>query len=275
MRLFDERYKRTTWPYGSAVWGKKEWVCPDVADDTHRVDGRGRHQPVLGRALRPRGRPRGSVGQAVRQLPHRVVQGPRDDGAGVDRPGDDAARRRHSGRRVRLDRRHLGLAGRLRRGRRHPGHRHPAAWQGIDRPARAAARERRHRPRPGHGLRRLHGHRQAPGDRGGHLPGQLDEQRPPRGTEDGRHRDRAAVRLGGPRLRDHPGRQPRQRERARGRVRHDGGPRRHGPAAAASSLRRPRRRTRSTAPFGTTGPSSRCGPRPPRRPPSRSGIRSR
>ncbi|MCY3846999.1 MAG: pyridoxal-phosphate dependent enzyme, partial [Acidobacteria bacterium] len=33
MRLFDERYKRTTWPYGSAVWGKKEWVCPDVADD--------------------------------------------------------------------------------------------------------------------------------------------------------------------------------------------------------------------------------------------------
>ena len=28
MRLFDERYKRTTWPYGSSVWGKKEWVCP-------------------------------------------------------------------------------------------------------------------------------------------------------------------------------------------------------------------------------------------------------
>ena len=33
MRLFDERYKRTTWPYGSSVWGKKEWVCPDVDDD--------------------------------------------------------------------------------------------------------------------------------------------------------------------------------------------------------------------------------------------------
>ena len=33
MRLFDERYKRTTWPYGSAVWGKKEWVCPLVEDD--------------------------------------------------------------------------------------------------------------------------------------------------------------------------------------------------------------------------------------------------
>jgi threonine synthase len=33
MRLFDERYKRTTWPYGSAVWGKKEWVAPHVRDD--------------------------------------------------------------------------------------------------------------------------------------------------------------------------------------------------------------------------------------------------
>ena len=33
MRLFDDRYKRTTWPYGSSVWGKKEWVCPAVHDD--------------------------------------------------------------------------------------------------------------------------------------------------------------------------------------------------------------------------------------------------
>ena len=33
MKLFDERYKRTTWPYGSGVWGKKEWVAPHVADD--------------------------------------------------------------------------------------------------------------------------------------------------------------------------------------------------------------------------------------------------
>ena len=32
MKLFDERYKRTTWPFGSAVWGKKEWVCPSVRD---------------------------------------------------------------------------------------------------------------------------------------------------------------------------------------------------------------------------------------------------
>ena len=31
--LFDARYKRTTWPFGSGVWGKKEWVAPSVPDD--------------------------------------------------------------------------------------------------------------------------------------------------------------------------------------------------------------------------------------------------
>jgi threonine synthase len=33
MRLFDDRYKRTSWPYGSGVWGKKEWICPEVRDE--------------------------------------------------------------------------------------------------------------------------------------------------------------------------------------------------------------------------------------------------
>src|SRR5438874_2417099 len=32
-KLFDDRYKRTEWPYGSAVWGKKEWVCPGVRNE--------------------------------------------------------------------------------------------------------------------------------------------------------------------------------------------------------------------------------------------------
>lgn len=32
-RTFDARYKRTTWPYGSGVWGKKEWVAPHVSED--------------------------------------------------------------------------------------------------------------------------------------------------------------------------------------------------------------------------------------------------
>ena len=30
--LFDSRYKRTAWPYGSSVWGKKEWVAPSIRD---------------------------------------------------------------------------------------------------------------------------------------------------------------------------------------------------------------------------------------------------
>ena len=33
IRLFDERYLRTQWPYGSGVWGKKEWVQPHVRDE--------------------------------------------------------------------------------------------------------------------------------------------------------------------------------------------------------------------------------------------------
>lgn len=32
-RLFDRRYMRTNWPYGSSVWGKKELVCPNVQDE--------------------------------------------------------------------------------------------------------------------------------------------------------------------------------------------------------------------------------------------------
>jgi threonine synthase len=31
--IFDDRYKGTKWPYGSGVWGKREWVMPNVADD--------------------------------------------------------------------------------------------------------------------------------------------------------------------------------------------------------------------------------------------------
>jgi threonine synthase len=28
--LFDARYMRTNYPYGSAIWGKMEWVCPTI-----------------------------------------------------------------------------------------------------------------------------------------------------------------------------------------------------------------------------------------------------
>ena len=33
MRLFDERYMRTNFPYGSGVWGKKELVYPTIVDE--------------------------------------------------------------------------------------------------------------------------------------------------------------------------------------------------------------------------------------------------
>jgi len=33
MRLFEERYRGHVWPFGSGVWGKKEWVMPEMPDD--------------------------------------------------------------------------------------------------------------------------------------------------------------------------------------------------------------------------------------------------
>jgi threonine synthase len=33
MKLFEDRYKSTEWPYGSGVWGKKEWVLPKIHND--------------------------------------------------------------------------------------------------------------------------------------------------------------------------------------------------------------------------------------------------
>ena len=31
--LFDQRWMKTSWPYGSGVWGKREWVLPMVPDE--------------------------------------------------------------------------------------------------------------------------------------------------------------------------------------------------------------------------------------------------
>ncbi|MBF0273729.1 MAG: threonine synthase [Nitrospinae bacterium] len=30
--LFDNRLRENQWPYGSSIWGKKEWVCPEIDD---------------------------------------------------------------------------------------------------------------------------------------------------------------------------------------------------------------------------------------------------
>src|ERR1041385_955311 len=33
MKLFADRYKSNEWPFGSGVWGKKEWILPEIDDD--------------------------------------------------------------------------------------------------------------------------------------------------------------------------------------------------------------------------------------------------
>src|SRR3989440_3059188 len=32
-KLFEDRYKSNQWPYGSGVWGKKEWILPEIANE--------------------------------------------------------------------------------------------------------------------------------------------------------------------------------------------------------------------------------------------------
>jgi threonine synthase len=32
-QLFETRYKSNEWPYGSGVWGKKEWILPQIKDE--------------------------------------------------------------------------------------------------------------------------------------------------------------------------------------------------------------------------------------------------
>jgi threonine synthase len=33
IKLFEDRYKANEWPYGSGVWGKKEWVLPEIGNE--------------------------------------------------------------------------------------------------------------------------------------------------------------------------------------------------------------------------------------------------
>ena len=121
IRLFDDRYKRTAWPYGSGVWGKKEWVAPQLDDDNVVSPGRGRHQPVLGRALSAASSASTICGSScaatatpaaskisgmtvlVSVVKQMIAHGTADPGG-----------------RVRVDRRHLGQPGRLLRGGGHP-----------------------------------------------------------------------------------------------------------------------------------------------------------
>jgi threonine synthase len=41
IKLFEDRWMRTQWPYGSGVWGKREWVAPEVSDESIVSTGEG------------------------------------------------------------------------------------------------------------------------------------------------------------------------------------------------------------------------------------------
>ena len=98
MRLFDDRYKRTAWPYGSGRLGQEGMGLPGRPRRERGVDGRRGHQHLLGGALRARARRRGPVGEDVRQLAHRILQGSRHDRAGLGGQADDRRRRAASAR---------------------------------------------------------------------------------------------------------------------------------------------------------------------------------
>ena len=119
MRLFDDRYMTTQFPYGSGVWGKKEWVYPQIDDANIVSTYEGGSNLFQGHTLRGDDRRPGPLDQAVRQQSHRVVQGPRHDGARLGRPADDPRGRGHPRGDLRLHRRHLR---RRRRLLRHGGH---------------------------------------------------------------------------------------------------------------------------------------------------------
>ena len=192
----------------------------------------------------------------VRQLAHRVVQGPGHDRAGVGGQADD--RRRQADPAVACASTgdtsaslaaYAAAAGIramviLPRGKVSTAQLVQPLANGAQR---AGARRR---------LRRLHGDRAAPGRGGRRVPREQHELAARRGPEDRRHRDRAAVRLGSARLDHHPRRQPRQRQRAGRRLQHDARAGADVRSGRASASRRPRPPTRSTSPTRTASSSS-------------------
>ena len=92
MRLFDDRYKTGQWPYGSGIWGKKEWVLPEIADENIVSLYEGGTNLFWTKRLGEGPRPARPLGQAVRKQPHRLLQGPGDDGARLPGEADDRRR---------------------------------------------------------------------------------------------------------------------------------------------------------------------------------------
>ena len=160
-QLFDDRYKRTEWPYGSAVWGKKEWVCPGVRDENIVSMDEGGTNLMWAERF---GRELGMDELWIKMCGQSHTGSFKDLGMTVlvsvvrQMIADEQAGPRG---RLRVDGRHVRVARGVRRRRRNPVDRHPAARQGLDGAARAAARQRRARAVARHRLRRLHGDRAA------------------------------------------------------------------------------------------------------------------
>ena len=158
MQLFDERYKRTMWPYGSGVWGKKEWVCPDIRDENIVSMDEGGTNLLWAERY---GRELGLRDLWVKQCGNSHTGSFKDLGMTVlvSMVADD--RRRPAVRAVACASTgdtSAALAA-YARGRGHSRGRAPAAGQDLDRAARPAARQRRARAGARHRLRRLHGDR--------------------------------------------------------------------------------------------------------------------
>ena len=83
MRLFDDRYKRTEWPYGSASGARRSGSCPQVRDENVVSMDEGGTNLFWAERF---GRELGLDDLWVKQcgnIAHRLVQGPRHDRARV------------------------------------------------------------------------------------------------------------------------------------------------------------------------------------------------
>ena len=185
MKLFDDRWMRTQWPYGSGVWGKREWVAPDVTDEDIVSTSEGGTNVFWADRL---GKEIGLPDLWIKLCGNSHTGSFKDLGMTVlvSVVRQAVARGRAKARVLccASHRRHERVARRLRRGRRAARRGAPAARHGLGRAARAAARPRRARARARDRLRRVHGHRQGARPPRPRLPRQLDEPPAHRGAED-------------------------------------------------------------------------------------------
>ena len=187
MRLFDDRYKRTSGRTAPACGARRSGSLPDIDDENIvSMDEGGTNlfwAERYGKSSASR-----TCGSSSAATSH--TGSFKDLGMTVlvsVGQADDRRRQADPRGRLRLDRRHLGRAGRLLRRGGHPRGRAPAARQGLDRAARPAARQRRagarrSTPTSTAAWRSCRSLAEEEGD----LPRQLDELAAPRGAEDGR-----------------------------------------------------------------------------------------